>query len=449
MLRIENFKSIKELQIDLAPFTIFVGANGSGKSSILEAIAIMHQAADTNGVLLSAIDGDLVKFKEESSVFREENTDLWLDFGFEVKLSESESKKIEEGIEEDLKKIPKEPPSDQDLRDLLVSLKNKEIKRIRYEHKVRPPPQSNYSSLYFLNDIIIGMIKEKGERKYLPKDREIEIMMSSRFISYPYFRFAGGDSTGFMFSQICNILSERVRDVFYLSTERGSLPWEKRARNLHKYVGRKGEYTLEIFSELMKPKHDEKRLPYELFSKEMGIKNAWVGWKREDRLTSNYKDPWLDSAHKFPSLGSGSKQLLPILAQLAFSPPGSIILVEEPEISLHPGYQKKLPALFGKAVNDEKQVLVTSHSSYFPLALSTLLGEKVYTLEGQTTRGRKEYEIKLDIEDIKVYHVKRNSEGYSTVEELEIDENGLKEGIPSFIKVERELLDRFISFEEE
>ncbi len=73
----------------------------------------------------------------------------------------------------------------------------------------------------------------------------------------------------------------------------------------------------------------------------------------------------------------------------------------------------------------------------------------MYTLEGQTTRGRKEYEIKLDIEDIKVYHVKRNSEGYSTVEELEIDENGLKEGIPSFIKVERELLDRFISFEEE
>jgi len=41
----------------------------------------------------------------------------------------------------------------------------------------------------------------------------------------------------------------------------------------------------------------------------------------------------------------------------------------------------------------------------------------------------------------------RNKKGYTEVEKLEIDENGLKEGIPSFINVEREILERFIDKE--
>lgn len=447
-LKIANFKSIKNLELDLAPLTIFVGPNGSGKSSILEAIGIMQQANVGSGGLLAEIDGDLVKFKEKSSIFREEKTDLWLDFGFESQVSESEAKEIKDGISADLKEIAEESPSNQKVRVLLEDLMGKEIKRIGYEYRVKPPSSLNLGELYFLNDMKIGTVEEGGERRFFPKDREIEIKGTSyRFISYPSFRCEEGRADA-MLSRICDILSAKIRDVFYLSSERGSVPWEKEAAKKHEYVGRKGEHTVEVLSELMKPRNIEKRLPYELLSEEMGIKNIWTGWERANILTSNYKDPWLGSAHKFPSLGSGSKQMLPVLAQLAYSPPGSIILVEEPEISLHPGYQKKLPALFGKAVNDGKQVLTTSHSSYFPLSLSTVLGEKGYTLKGQTTGGRKEYKIKLDVEDVKIYHVKRNSKGYTSVEELEIDEDGLKEGIPSFTDVERELLDRFISPEE-
>ena len=37
-LSVRNFKSLRDVQIDLQPFTMFVGANGSGKSSILQAL---------------------------------------------------------------------------------------------------------------------------------------------------------------------------------------------------------------------------------------------------------------------------------------------------------------------------------------------------------------------------------------------------------------------------
>ena len=39
-LRIENFRCVRELDVDLEDTTVFIGANNSGKSSILEAIRI-------------------------------------------------------------------------------------------------------------------------------------------------------------------------------------------------------------------------------------------------------------------------------------------------------------------------------------------------------------------------------------------------------------------------
>ena len=40
---IKNFKAIEETEVDLAPFTVIVGANGSGKSSVLQAMHWMEE----------------------------------------------------------------------------------------------------------------------------------------------------------------------------------------------------------------------------------------------------------------------------------------------------------------------------------------------------------------------------------------------------------------------
>jgi len=37
-IRIRNFKSLADVSVDLAPLTVLVGANGSGKSSFLQAV---------------------------------------------------------------------------------------------------------------------------------------------------------------------------------------------------------------------------------------------------------------------------------------------------------------------------------------------------------------------------------------------------------------------------
>ncbi len=44
-VRIINYKSIPDLTLDLGRITVLIGANGSGKSNILEAIALASAAA--------------------------------------------------------------------------------------------------------------------------------------------------------------------------------------------------------------------------------------------------------------------------------------------------------------------------------------------------------------------------------------------------------------------
>ena len=68
--------------------------------------------------------------------------------------------------------------------------------------------------------------------------------------------------------------------------------------------------------------------------------------------------------------GSGSNQLIMLLAVLAGSPRGSVITIEEPEIHLDPETQSRLVgAMLRMSVEEDKQVIFTSHSSHllYPL----------------------------------------------------------------------------------
>ncbi len=53
-IRMRNFKCLRDISIDLEPFTMFVGANGSGKSSILQALDLLCRAFRGQQVQLDA-----------------------------------------------------------------------------------------------------------------------------------------------------------------------------------------------------------------------------------------------------------------------------------------------------------------------------------------------------------------------------------------------------------
>jgi predicted ATPase len=449
-LIIENFKCIKKCELELAPLTIFVGPNGSGKSSILEALALLSQSSEKNVEPRSnvAIEGELVKYDDVKSILHKGLEDVELCLGIAIDMS---VKEIKEAIEKDLKSFSNlvERPEYAPLREsfsaymnflhaLQKGLEEKETAEVCYVYR-----GSNLRRLHSLiingSSLTFGYDERGGK---ISEPSQLRLMGGGGFP--PGYSVSGHGSE--LSTKIVNALKRELSRVYYLSVERGSIPWEYSAGSEeHTWVGKKGEYTLEILAKLMMPENDEKRLPCELLCERFGIKDVWAGWHRSSHLTSNYRDPYLNSAHKLPLLGHGSRQLLPVIVQLAYSDPGSTILVEEPEVSLHPKYQCLLPVLFGRAVNEGKQVLVTTHSSYFPLSLDIVLKGEGFPLEGLTTRGKRVYQVKLSAKDVIVYHVTRDEkEGVTKVERLELDEEGLKEGIPSFIEEERKILGRIL-----
>lgn len=47
---IKDFKSITDVTVDLGQINVFIGANGSGKSNILEAMGVLSAAAFGHGL---------------------------------------------------------------------------------------------------------------------------------------------------------------------------------------------------------------------------------------------------------------------------------------------------------------------------------------------------------------------------------------------------------------
>ena len=64
-------------------------------------------------------------------------------------------------------------------------------------------------------------------------------------------------------------------------------------------------------------------------------------------------------------VGFGVSQILPVLALCYYVPEGSIILLEQPEIHLHPAVQAGLADVFVDAIRTRKvQIIVESHSEH-------------------------------------------------------------------------------------
>lgn len=71
-----------------------------------------------------------------------------------------------------------------------------------------------------------------------------------------------------------------------------------------------------------------------------------------------------DSYHNSDGLGEGIISLFFIIDALYDSKPGDVIVIDEPELSLHPSFQRKLAALFSDYAAD-RQIIIATHSPYF------------------------------------------------------------------------------------
>jgi ABC-type lipoprotein export system ATPase subunit len=70
------------------------------------------------------------------------------------------------------------------------------------------------------------------------------------------------------------------------------------------------------------------------------------------------------SSHSSDGLGEGTVSLLFIVDALYDSHPGDIIVIDEPELSLHPIHQRRLQGVLSEYA-ESRQIIVATHSPYF------------------------------------------------------------------------------------
>ncbi|MCK3864328.1 AAA family ATPase [Pseudomonas sp. B329] len=122
-------------------------------------------------------------------------------------------------------------------------------------------------------------------------------------------------------------------------------------------------------------------------------------------------------------VGFGISQVLPILVQAYLSPPGSLTIIEQPEIHLHPNMQAWLTdAIITIALKERKRFLIETHSD----ALIRRVRLRIVDDSSQLVE-----------DDVKIYHLHRDKiNRHTLLDDIQINDNGDIKWPKDFMDVE-------------
>ncbi|MBP1645661.1 MAG: hypothetical protein H6Q16_1236 [Bacteroidetes bacterium] len=86
-IEFKNYKAFEEGNLEIKPITILLGANSSGKSSLIQLLLMITQTLNYEGSYKSALmlNGDLVKLGEIENILHNKNKDTQIELKFAIK----------------------------------------------------------------------------------------------------------------------------------------------------------------------------------------------------------------------------------------------------------------------------------------------------------------------------------------------------------------------------
>ena len=126
--------------------------------------------------------------------------------------------------------------------------------------------------------------------------------------------------------------------------------------------------------------------------------------------------------------GFGTNSLIMLLIQLVSAERGATVMIEEPEIHLHPKAQADLAEVLAEEARDgDKQVIMTTHSEHILNRLLTLVAEGTLLLE-----------------DLAIYAFEKDDQGVCSAHPLKVYADGRVEGgIKDFFETNLDELKRY------
>jgi predicted ATPase len=437
-LRLRNFKTWQDTeQLRLAPITVFFGGNSSGKSSLGQFLLMLRRTAeqaDRNLVFNTSDDQTMINLGSYGAyVFNGEGErDIAFDLGWNC----------------DGTKRLQDPLSGRILRwsrmefhgtvgqlldtDQVVSKQFVYVipdRQLRFRHggniRVRSLPGAH-----------IGLRRNNSGNKYqLIADgykvrrtpgRVWPLPPPSRFYGFPeelysYYQNASG------FTGLQLELERLLKSIQYLGPIRRypqpSYTWAGQAPS---EVGFQGENTIgALLAGSRRQFNVGGRTRYAYLQEvvarwlvRLGVAEGFeveCASKAAHTYRALLKMPGQKNLVTLSSVGFGLSQLLPVVTQAFYAPPNATVIIEQPELHLHPAVQSELGDLFIEAIRSKEhgverrvQFFIESHSEHFLRRLQ-----------------RRVAEGSLKPEDLAVYfcELRAGGEG-SDIRPIEVDKYG-------------------------
>ncbi|MFK3772119.1 DUF3696 domain-containing protein [Pseudomonas sp. NPDC089406] len=312
-LEVKNFKCFKSAHIPLKPITVVCGGNGVGKSSMIQTLLLMRQAAD-----------QLRKLEDAGAILEEADVEFPIKLNGPYRLALGNS----------------------------LRLTNDELDSDELEIKIIP--ESNPSSavdLKFVSDVLNAKVTVQAHYR---GGRSSEIFKKTGLL--PIFS-----------DQFHYLVAERngPRDLSEVSDER------------YLTTGLAGEHTADAIARAEAQNHvvHEKLCILEgsnLFKVQLegwmrmlvpNIKLVTHPYPEINRVRLSLEKAGTPVDSLLPtSTGFGISYVLPIVVSGLLCPPGAMLVVENPEAHLHPAAQSAIGQFLAVVASTGVQVVVETHS---------------------------------------------------------------------------------------
>ena len=423
--RWKNFRSIEDTGwLKIRPITIVIGANASGKTSLIAPLLILKQTIESidTTLPLKTIGEYCNAGSFKDLIF---NHDIKNELSLCIRFRQKEIKTNKE-----IYKIGKYPPCEVEL-DFLVSDKNRipflsryvvrdiygrimlsrhRLKSGRYSIRNMGFPKS-YKGFY-------GIIKKASPERFLFTAESLFKERVDNITSQQTKVKNGKMSSTISLSMspkeyvylmsvdlVRTFVDSMLKEISYLGPLR---EYPKRiyeiSGEIPQSVGTRGEFAPEILFRqrkklIMKHVNDwvaKFDLNFHINCNELteGAFNITLS-REEGSKEVNFADT-----------GFGLSQILPLIVQGYYAKPGALIIAEQPEIHLNPKLQTILADLFTNFTKKNIGVLVETHSEHLLLRLRHLVAKKL-----------------IKQEDIALYYTEKDGEK-SKIREISVEQNG-------------------------
>jgi predicted ATPase len=361
-IKLTNFKCFKEeTAIPLSKFNLFTGVNGAGKSTALQSLLLMRQSIEHNPYTTELIlNGSCVNFGSFDDVRNNntsKNNSIFFEFLYHGDNDEEGTLSMRYHLDKKSDEMSLIIPKINIYLNCLLKEREGELeKRKSSEGKIIYDDKSGTRYL----DVVGGPICERG----------LDIKLNNPPLDLIAGRISRID--GICYPTIISEFNSNVDNIHFISADR--IGPQEFYLKLHIptfiHVGIKGESTVsllnkigqEIIDEPLCLGDDSRTLLTQTEAWLSKILNADIKLKISP-LKVNILELLIND-FKPSNVGFGYSSILPIIVTGLIAKPNEKIIIENPEIHLHPKAQSALIDFLVKVANTGVQIFIESHSDH-------------------------------------------------------------------------------------